>query len=57
MKSFKQLKLKLLMNDILKEDTIAADKKAGIKWADDPDWKKLHDMDLQMIKDFLKHKE
>jgi hypothetical protein len=57
MKSFKQLKLKLLMNDVLKEDTIAADKKAGIKWADDPDWKKLHDMDLQMIKDFLKHKE
>ena len=34
-----------------------ADREAGIKWIDDPNWKKLHDMDLQMVKDFLKHKE
>jgi hypothetical protein len=41
----------------LGEGEIAADKEAGIKWADDPDWKKLHEMDLNMIKDFIAHKE
>jgi len=39
------------------EGEIAVDKEAGIKWADDPDWKKLHEMDLDMIKDFIAHKE
>ena len=42
---------------LLTEGDIEADKKAGIKWAEDHDWKLLHDMDLQMIKDFIKHKE
>ena len=41
----------------LLEGDMEADRKAGIKWVDNPDWKKLHDMDLQMVKDFLKHKE
>ena len=42
---------------LLIEGDIEADKKAGIKWADEPDWKKLHDMDFQMVLDFIKHKE
>tara|TARA_B100000686_G_scaffold254387_1_gene265625 strand:- start:3432 stop:4016 length:585 start_codon:yes stop_codon:yes gene_type:complete len=41
----------------MNEGDMKADKEAGIKWVDDPDWKKLHEMDLQMIKDFLKHKD
>jgi len=43
--------------DFLIEGDMEADREAGIKWVDNPDWKKLHDMDLQMVKDFLKHKE
>ena len=43
--------------DFLAEGDMEADREAGIKWVDDPNWKKLHDMDLQMVKDFLKHKE
>ena len=43
--------------DFLAEGDTEADREADIKWTDDPDWKKLHDMDLQMVKDFLKHKE
>jgi hypothetical protein len=43
--------------DFLAEGDMEADREAGIKWTDDPDWKKLHDMDLQMIKDYIKHKE
>jgi hypothetical protein len=39
------------------EGSIPDDKAAGIKWADDPDWKKLHDMDLDMVQDFIAHKE
>ena len=39
------------------EGSIPDDKKNGIKWADDPDWKKLHDMDIDMVKDFISHKE
>jgi hypothetical protein len=41
----------------LKEGSMKADKEAGIKWVDDPNWKKLHDMDLKMVKDFVSHKE
>ena len=44
-------------DDFLTEGDMEADRAAGIKWVDNPDWKKLHDMDLQMVKDFLKHKE
>tara|TARA_B100000953_G_scaffold297214_1_gene291567 strand:+ start:1435 stop:2127 length:693 start_codon:yes stop_codon:yes gene_type:complete len=44
-------------DDFLTEGDMEADREAGIKWVDNPDWKKLHDMDLQMVKDFLKHKE
>ena len=33
-----------------------ADREAGIKWVDNPDWKRLHNMDLNMVKDFLNHK-
>jgi len=43
--------------DFLAEGDTEADREADIKWTDDPDWKKLHDMDLQMIKDYIKHKE
>jgi hypothetical protein len=43
--------------DFLAEGDMEADRESGIKWVDDPNWKKLHDMDLQMVKDFLKHKE
>ena len=39
------------------EGSIPDDKAAGIKWADDPDWKKLHDMDLDMVQDFISHKK
>jgi hypothetical protein len=46
--------LKILADEKILEE---ADREAGIKWIDDPNWKKLHDMDLQMVKDFLKHKE
>ena len=42
---------------LLLEGDMKADREAGIKWVEDPNWKKLHDMDLQMIKDFIKHKE
>ena len=38
------------------EADIEADRKAGIKWAGDPDWKRLHDMDDEMIKDYINHK-
>ena len=43
--------------DFLAEGDMEADREAGIKWVDDPNWKKLHDMDPKMVKDFLKHKE
>ena len=39
------------------EGSIRNDMKAGIKWAKDPDWASLHDMDIRMIKDYIKHKE
>lgn len=44
-------------NRIEMEGSIPDDKENGIKWADDPDWKKLHDMDIDMVKDFISHKE
>ena len=46
----------MLVEEIVPEGDMAADRKAGIKWVDDPDWKKLHDMDPKMVKDFLDHK-
>jgi len=39
------------------EGDMEADREAGIKWVDDPNWKQLHNMDLDMVKDFLEHKE
>ena len=42
---------------LLLEGDMKADREAGIKWVEDPNWKKIHDIDLQMIKDFIKHKE
>jgi hypothetical protein len=39
------------------EGDMEADREAGIKWVDNPDWKRLHEMDLKMVKDFLNHKE
>jgi hypothetical protein len=39
------------------EGDMEADREAGIKWVDNPDWKRLHEMNLKMVKDFLDHKE
>ena len=39
------------------EGDMEADREAGIKWVDNPDWERLHSMDLDMVKDFLDHKE
>ena len=33
------------------------DREAGIKWVDNPEWEQLHSMDLDMVKDFLEHKD
>ena len=46
-----------MRKDELGEGDMAADKKAGIKWVDNPDWKKLHTMEPNLVKDFLKHKK
>ena len=46
----------MLIEEIVEGD-MAADRKAGIKWVDNPDWKKLHDVNPKMVKDFIKHKE
>ena len=46
-----------MRKDELGEGDMAADKKAGIKWVDNPNWKKLHDMDPKMVKDYLDHKK
>ena len=46
----------MLIEEIVEGD-MAADRKAGIKWVDDPNWKKLHNMEPNLIKDFLKHKK
>ena len=51
------MRLYEITEDQLSEGDMAADRKAGIKWVDDPNWKKLHDMDLEIVKDFLKHKK
>ena len=39
------------------EGDMEADREAGIKWVDNPDWERLHNMDLNMVKDFLNHKK
>ena len=46
----------MLIEEIV-EGNMAADRKAGIKWVDNPDWKKLHAMDPKMVKDYLDHKK
>jgi hypothetical protein len=44
-------------DDAKNEGDMEADREEGIKWVDNPDWEKLHNMDLNMVKDFLNHKE
>ena len=39
------------------EGDMEADHKAGIKWVDDPDWKRLHDIDDRMIQAYMDHKK
>ena len=34
-----------------------ADREAGIEYVDDPDWKRLHDMDDKIIQAYIDHKE
>jgi len=48
-----------LNQNMLVEGNMAADKAAGISWikSNYEAWKSLHDMDLDMIIDFLKHKD
>jgi len=41
----------------LTEGDMKADREAGIKWVDDPDWKRLHDMDDKIIQDYIDHKK
>jgi hypothetical protein len=48
---------KLVGASAFSEGDMEADREAGIKWVDNPDWKKLHDMDFKMVKDFFNHKE
>ena len=39
------------------EGDMKADREAGIKWVDNPNWKRLHDMDDEMIHAYLDHKK
>ena len=41
----------------LREGDMKADREAGIKYVDDPDWKRLHDMDDKIIDAYIDHKE
>ena len=41
---------------ILEEGDMKADREAGIKYVDDPDWKRLHDMDDKIIQAYMDHK-
>jgi len=41
----------------VKEGDMKADREAGIKYVDDPDWKRLHDMDDKIIQAYIDHKE
>ena len=44
---------KLVGASAFSEGDMEADREAGIKWVDNPDWKRLHNMDFNMVKDFL----
>ena len=41
----------------LTEGDMKADREAGIEYVDDPDWKRLHDMDDKIIQAYIDHKE
>jgi len=41
----------------LREGDMKADREAGIKYVDDPDWERLHDMDDKIIQAYIDHKE
>jgi hypothetical protein len=41
----------------LREGDMKADREAGIKYVDDSDWKRLHDMDDKIIQAYIDHKE
>jgi hypothetical protein len=47
---------KLVGASAFSEGDMEADREAGIKWVDDPNWKLLHEMNPDMVKDFLEHK-
>ena len=53
----RRTKKKQNKNPSIYEGDMEADREAGIKWVDDPNWKQLHNMDVEMVKDFLEHKE
>jgi shikimate kinase len=42
---------------VLEEGDMKADREAGIKYVDDPDWERLHDMDDKIIQAYIDHKE
>ena len=42
---------------VLEEGDMKADREAGIKYVDDPDWKRLHDMGDDIIQAYIDHKE
>ena len=42
---------------VLAEGDMKADREAGIKYVDDPDWERLHDMDDKIIQAYIDHKE
>ena len=44
-------------NPSIYEGDMKTDREAGIKWVDNPEWEQLHNMDLNMVKDFLEHKD
>ena len=44
-------------NPSIYEGDMEADREAGIKWVGNPEWEQLHNMDLDMVKDFLEHKK
>lgn len=53
----RRTKKKQNKNPSIYEGDMKTDREAGIKWVDNPDWKRLHEMNLKMVKDFLDHKE
>ena len=42
---------------VLEEGDMKADREAGIEYVDDPDWKRLHDMDDKIIQAYMDHKK